>query len=322
MNPKTLTFHDLKQLTESENLVDVIFNKIREIWTPSSANVNIQEHYQTAKVKIANYERLLAEPDPLNDQYGQLPSIYSIIAEKGYDCGGTVCLETQKRDDLVLIIMDGLSLREGILLEFILKRKYQTELSYTLSVIPSDTDTFKVKVFGTSNITKLPNLVYVRDEFTYEPTEDRYTIFTRFPDALIHDARKGYTVKLSYTEIYDKTMKLLSKILSIIAGGDTKQVLVTSDHGYIDFSAGTWGLSKKEVKIFRDYFKGESFIPYQQNESLKYLENNGRIIKVRNHYIVSGRYCWKRITGNFSHRKHGGISLMENLCPVIKIILK
>jgi len=297
------THEDIDLFIKGETF-DAVFNILKGIWKPSDS---IQKYYREGELYTTKLEETLLEI---------YPNIYRELIEK---CDEKTFLEIErKQSNYCAVLMDGLSLREAFLLFRDLEESFDLDLGYSFSKLPSETETFRNAVFGKKNLstTKDPDIKFIRDmTIGAMPDSKTLTIVTRYPDGLKHDEKKGHSIDWNPKEVYEKTRQLL---FEIIQNSRHKEISVTSDHGYVDLTAGcTFPLNTLEKGMLKNQFK-ERFKPMENNYELEQLYNRGRIAYSNNYYMVNGRYSWAQ-RGKASSIRHGGISLLECMIPVIRI---
>ncbi|MDO8725019.1 MAG: hypothetical protein Q7J35_03000 [Candidatus Methanoperedens sp.] len=297
---------DLDLLFEGKPF-DSIFQIFRRIWDPE--NKNLHKYYRDGEIESNKFEETF---------YKLYPKLYDELLEH---CQKENTVEiTRKRDRYCLVIMDSLSLREAILLERDLKDNFDTQLSYSFSTLPSETDPFKERVFNRINIAQWenPDFKYIHDleNMTVLPESNNLTVWTQVPDNKLHGSRSGHSEPWTIEEIYADTRQLLGEILATCRHNE---VIVTSDHGYVDLTAGcTFAISDKMRDLFRNQFK-ERYREKENNFELDKLHEEKVIRYVGNYYVVQGRYSWFTGRGHVNTRKHGGLSLLECMVPVLRI---
>ena len=284
---------------------DATFQILTRIWRAKSTTIN--DHYRHGEVLTNKLESTL---------HALLPPLYDELSLK---CEKEKFIElTRKKASYCLIIMDSLSLREGILLTEDLKDSYETQLQYAFSTLPSDTDTFRQRAFGRTNITQYENdnLHFVRNckdsTFTNSKTQ---IIWSDLPDKLLHISKAGHSELLTSSEIYEQTLQCVK---ALISASMHDEIIITSDHGYVDLTAGcTFSLGERSEAMLSNQFKNR-WKRAQDNWELEQLLEQGIIRCVNDYCVVQGRYSWVR-RGPVNTRLHGGLSLMECMVPVINI---
>jgi len=297
---------DLDLLFEGKTF-DSIFQIFKRIWDPESKNLH--KYYRDGEIESNKFEETF---------YKLYPKLYDELLEH---CQEENTAEiTRKKDRYCLVILDSLSLREAILLERDLKDNFDIEFSYSFSTLPSETDPFKERVFNRINIAQWenPDFKYIHDleNMTVLPESNNLTVWTQVPDNKLHGSRSGHSEPWTIEEIYADTRQLLREILATCRHNE---VIVTSDHGYVDLTAGcTFAISDKMRDLLRNQFK-ERFREKENNYELDQLHEEKVIRYAGNYYVVQGRYSWFTGRGHVNTRKHGGLSLLECMVPVLRI---
>jgi len=235
-----------------------------------------------------------------------------------------------EHENTALVILDGASIR---ILPVLKKLASDTgfsvlETDCRISVLPSETASFvEQRLIGKP---VAPAQLSARKElkdrniktFYYDSVTRSYDIpsdgsplllWSRFPDAtyMNFEARNGDFYK-SLIEQFDVVFR--NVILSIPRG---YRIIITSDHGYVHLSSsfqsdepGLEALKFLEQNRFRFYNQEE--IPPQVSEL--------QIIPDKNLAMIRGRIM-NRLQGPAASKvfRHGGLSLMEMLCPYIVI---
>jgi len=292
------------QLIEREEVVDVIWNLLNAIWEPKD---DIAHYYRKGEENINEIERVL------NDTFFE---IYDVLYKKSN--------ESRMSMKPPLIIMDGFSIREGNLMEKILKEKgfKISNHKYTFSCFPSVTEEFCRRVFNASNASA------IKGDFRYERvlygkvpfnslSEEKTVIWINYPDYLLHHAGKI----LSPEESFERTSKTLLEVLERF---ETDKVTITSDHGYI-FLNRVWPVSPADARFLRSIFKAERFVSVSDVENAKAEQLRkvpkelSWVLECNSRFLIKGRYAYP--TGGGRIVTHGGVSLMESMVPSIEVEL-
>ena len=299
-----ITSDVLMELIEKEDVIDVIWHLLNAIWKPEN---NITEYYRKGEESTNETERTL------RDIFFE---IYDLLYEKIHE----------SRPDLKypLIVMDGLSVREGNLIREILKQKGYAivDYTYTFSFLPSVTEEFSRAVFNA------PNPSAIKGDFRYERvmygrvpfnslSEEKSVVWVNYPDYLLHHAGKIMSPEESFERTLDALLEVLKRF-------ETERVTITSDHGYI-FVDRVWHVSEVDARFLRSIFKGERFafisdIEEGKVEKLKRIPKElSWVLKGDSYYVIKGRYAYP--VGGSRIVTHGGISLMECILPLIEVKL-
>jgi len=288
-------------------LFDSIFGILRRIWKPNGKAIS--KYYRDGEIETNKLEQTLLE---------LYPTLYDELME--HCKKENAAEETRKKDRYCLVLMDSLSLREAMLLENDLKEDYNVELAYSFSTLPSETETFKQRVLGRTNISQWnnPDFKYIHDlsSLSVLPESDKLTVWTQIPDNKIHQTRAGHSEPWSMEEVYPDVRQVVSEILKTCRHDN---VVITSDHGYVDLTAGcTFSIGDKWKEMLRNQFK-DRWRKKENNWELEQLYEQKFIRYAGEYYVVQGRYSWTTGRGRVNTRKHGGISIMECMTPNIRI---
>lgn len=282
----------IKLLVEHEDPIEAVWKILsEEIWTPSD---NLEDYFKK-------------EEEASNFEY-ELSRIFFEI----YDYLYKSISESSRDFKLPLIIMDGMSIREGNLLVRDLKSNGYNILkySYTLSALPSITLSFREILPE-----KYKKYIEVRGEIP--PHIDQgIPIWVSYPDQILHHAREV----LKPHEAYEKTRNLILELLKQMEKGSV--VTITSDHGYINAGAG-WPVESEVENILNKIFKkgkGYRFVKLEEVTDRAELERLSKYVFVdeeKEYCYVKGRYIWFKLGKDVI--THGGLSLMENIVPYIEV---
>ena len=288
-------------------LFDSIFGILRRIWNPNKKGIS--QYYRDGEIESNRLEKSLLELHP---------SLYDELI----DCcnNENVAEKTRQEDKYCLVLMDSLSLREAMLLEDDFKKDYNVKVGYSFSTLPSETEAFKQRIFRRINISQWnnPNFKYIHDlsSMSVFPESNKLTIWTQIPDNKIHHTRAGHSEPWSMEEIYTDIKQLVNEILITCRH---ENVVITSDHGYVDLTAGcTFPIGDKWKKMLRNQFK-KRWKKKENNWELELLYDQKYIRYSGENYIVQGRYSWTTGRGRVNTRRHGGISIMECMTPALII---
>lgn len=281
----------IRQLVESEDPVEEVWKMLVELWNPD--------------IEIGEYFR---QEDSVNEFERELKNTFFEI----YDLLYKEIMNTSFRLKLPLVIVDGLSLREGNLLQRDLKTNgfEIVEYSYGFSALPSDTKSYR----------NLINTKYMEIKSGKTPSEMNFKspVWISYPDEILHHAAKMIPPAQAYGRTKDVLLEVLERIENDI-------VTIISDHGYIIVNS-VWALPKRDRKFLKQRVFGSSRYVRRDGvdeEVLKRLNklpiDMSYIFIDDNHCYVRGRYFWP-IGGYGKVVAHGGLSLME--CIVPRILVK
>jgi len=303
----------LRRLIETEDSVHLIWELLTQtIWTYEQyLEHEADEYFAICERKTSELER-------------NINAVYFEIYERIFEQS----LKEQKlkqllnQDAYCLIIFDGLSLREApVIANTLAEAGYHVNQSYVLAQVPSETEAFTQYVFGydspfqmeTKSSLDFQYHFIVDDsntEMSFIETSAKKVFWTRFPDVLLHGKNKGKTQILSFQEILQRTLTILKSLLKIKA----KEIVITSDHGYINLAPGCfWDLPGSEQKLIgKEFGWGRS-----TSTGLSELEHLPNRVKVIPGYAsILGRYAWPT-KGQASALNHGGLSFMEVIVPYL-----
>jgi hypothetical protein len=238
-----------------------------------------------------------------------------------------------REEKYALVIMDGLSIREANLLLSNLKMKDLkiNDYGFAFSALPSDTENFCKKFFNVeqpSQITIKKNLDFQYYHVVTEGDVERIkggkkklVVWCAFPDIFMHIKEKGRVTVKSLEEVLNETLDILRKILERIT---SDEITLTSDHGYILHRPfAVQSLAGEYQKLMRKIFgmkRGikSSYIEEEALNKLKEIPEIRNLVQVEKEFVVTkSRFVWS-VSGRRSLTTHGGLSLMENLVPIIE----
>lgn len=296
---------EMKHLTE-QHVLDGAFECFRRIWQNEGAldeeNIASQEY----RTRLLEHELARQYPDlytELASQVGDHP-----LTDLNDNCG---------------IILDALSIREGFQLERELSKEFSWDVSLHWAAteeLPTETEFIANTWFsangGKQASMKHNNVTYVGEpEIPRLPGTNPEYIWSRFPDKRLHSAKEGNYTITNIREIYEEAKELL---IDIIAESAHSKFLVTSDHGYINFSGNNpYRLSDEHEEVLKDKFSGRSR-EVENSGFLRQLEEDEIIQRYKEHFMIRGHYNWA-IRGTSSKITHGGVSLTEVMTPVLSI---
>ncbi|GAB6076772.1 hypothetical protein [Desulfurobacterium crinifex] len=290
----------IAELIESKDPVSIIGGKLLEIWFSTSNKENsIEDYYYKGEEEAKDFEEFILKA------YWEF-----------YDLLAKACLNRknvfQMYKDEVIVVMDGMSLRESILLHRKLEIEgYKVKHSLNLSALPSDTEIFREKI-GKS----ISEFLNINNPENIRLSGDEKLIWSYFPDVMLDKIKVGQTVISSLKEMYKTTEKIILEILRKVK---TKKLIITSDHGYLRTEAGfIFSVQDIVKKKLQKTFGGKRFIRMDEIEVDGDLEREGYIKGFNGYYVVKSRYSWP-VSGKYSIYIHGGLSLMECFVPVLEV---
>lgn len=306
MSEALYTNNEVQSLIHEDNIFDGIFDCLRHIWDRTNAIAErhlADSEYRTRLLEKELHRFYPALYEDLQDQTGNHP-----VATMDSGSG---------------IIMDALSLREGFKLAQDLQSEHEdwhTEISWAMvETLPSET-TFACRVWFDAHSPSAVN----RDDYQFIgsrdvpklPGTDPEYVWTRLPDERLEQALKGNYSMEEVEEIYQTTKQLLK---DVIHESVHTEFLVTSDHGYINNTGNNpyTPFGSDEEAALKAKFSGRHE-EAASGQGYQLLLDKGIIERVSDQFVVRGHYDVTR-RGATSQIKHGGMSLMECMTPVLQI---
>lgn len=281
---------NIKRLIESDDPVREVWRMLVELW---DANQPIRDYFRLEDI-VSEFEQ-------------ELRNVFFEI----YDYLAQQITRFPFKFDTPLIIVDGMSIREGNLLVKDLKDNgfEVLEYNYSFSTLPSTTEKFR----------EVARFEYIEVRSGKIPSEIDFKspVWVSFPDEILHHAAK----LIPPHEAYVRTRDLLFDVLELCEQTD---VTIISDHGYIIIDT-VWPLAKTDMEFLREHVFGSNrYVKIDDIEArvldkLKKLPKDIRYVRLDNEYCyVCGRYFWP-IKGYGKVVAHGGLSLMECIVPKIRV---
>ena len=289
----------IKSLVEESDSVDTVGRELIQLWTDSARNNNLEDHYYKGEESVKCFEDFLVN---------SYPEFYDVLAK--------TCINKKSVFDLYpsakIIVMDGMSLRESVLLfNELIHKSFNVRQEFNFSSVPSDTENFREKIgyskrnFSTINSENDINFL----------TNDAQFFWSYFPDILLDKIQVGHTKISSLAQMYETVEKIVFSILSKI---ESDTILITSDHGYIMTESGlNFPLDNKAKDECQRAFGSKRYVN-MGNLYLDSLVSKGYIKDFNGYYVAKSRYLWP-VPGKYSIYIHGGLSLMECFTPVLII---
>ena len=289
----------VKSLIESENPVSVVAGRMLDVWL-ETAQEKIGDFYYRGEEEARAFEEFILK---------SFDGFFHVLAKA---CVDEQSIMQRKSSEASFVVMDGMSLREGVLIYDMLKRGgYEARISHGFSAVPSDTFAFREKL-GVS----LSSFREVRGHKNIRLSGDEKYVWSYFPDIMLDRIRVGRAVISSLEEMYDISAKIVKVLLSKL---EADRIFILSDHGYIRSEAGfVFSVSGKAKGKLQDVFGGKRFVPMDDID-LSALVKDGYVAEFAGYYLAKSRYVWP-VKGRYSIYLHGGLSLMECLTPVIEIV--
>ena len=233
------------------------------------------------------------------------------------------------KEDTVVVVFDGLSLREiPIILKLSERSGFRVkEIDCSIAAIPSETMDFVEREFQCGKVS--PTNLQTRSELKGRGITAIYTnnitqginaadgnspllVWSAFPDNTYTDSGSKFENHFENIHIQFETSWMHT--VQQIKG--RKTIIITSDHGYIFFGTGMDRTSSdREIRELNRYFGNNiniSFLdsPHPPNSDDIIIDESKGIA------MIKGRIK-TRSTGDAATKlyKHGGLSLMEMLTP-------
>lgn len=288
----------LASVVEGKKPVDKIGDHLLELWLAAAEETdNTGDFYYQGEAKAWAYEDFILKA---------YPEFYNLLAR---ECVGECGLEEQA--DTGLVIMDGMSLREGVLIYNALRHSsYDATLGLSLSAIPSDTIAFREKL-------KIPRGSFreLNNPRNISIGSDEKRIWSYFPDVLLDKIQVGRTVISSLEEMYEVILGIVHELINRL---NTSKIVITSDHGYIRSESGfVFGVPDNVKAKLQNTFGSARYIQMNDVDVIT-LVKQGYVEEFAGYYLAKSRYMWP-VRGKYSIYLHGGLSLMECFTPVIEV---
>lgn len=292
----------IKSLIKEDNLIPYVWQNLLNIWL-RYANGDLKDYYYRGEEEAFLFEDFLLKT---YDEF--------FTKELPRACLNVPSPFQNAIDEPHFIIMDGMSLREGVLIfKALQKEGFAPKVNYSFSSIPSDTQNFREKIksdlAGSGKFVEInnPNKIRISGQEKY--------IWSYFPDVMLDKIQVGRTVISDLENMYNTSEKIVFELLKKI---NSKKIIILSDHGYIrsepGFSFSVPGGIKKKLK---EAFSSSRFIPMARADLTKLIAD-GYITDFLGYYLVKSRYVWP-VSGKYNIYLHGGVSLMECLVPAIEV---
>jgi hypothetical protein len=232
------------------------------------------------------------------------------------------------------VVFDGLSLREVPLLKGLAAQSglRVVEEGWSVAATPSETLDFVAARLGVGAIgpSQLPSCAALRSagvccrhlnevnqRTTIDSTAQAILVWSSFPDYRYkeRDAR--------FPELFENLHNMMmtawqNSVQAILQESPGRQVLITSDHGYVYFGSGcSFGWDNAAVAPLTAYFGGERFARLDEKPDPP-QHRGAAVLRDRGVAMIRGRVqTHPRGEGSRKLYKHGGLSLMEMLTPWI-----
>ncbi len=318
-----LALADVQALIEYQPL-DVVWQRMCALWAGDWWDTDDGEVFERA---FCQREDALAELEFVLLQTSQ--AVYQALAEG-------IATRSRLADDLaegrLVVVFDGLSVREGCFLRERLRREgHQVEMSYTFATLPAKTSTFCQKHFGVSSAKALGGREINGFPAAYAAEETRVAeelspaagglLWIGIPDPLMEGGKKGAKTILEPLEAWQRTWQAMSTVLEGAAG---REIWVTGDHGYIyrgpRYSDRFWSLGRTQAgQQLKELFGGgrhKSDVELDEEQAVALRDVLWP--DPAGGYAVKGRWLWP-MPGQTGAILHEGLSLVECLVPTLRI---
>ncbi|MFC7226798.1 hypothetical protein N0B31_05230 [Salinirubellus salinus] len=285
---------------------DALFECLRRIWDADDA-------FEAKQVADREYRTRLLERE-ISRQY---PDLYDDLVDR---VGDHPLMELT---DGCGIIMDGMSLREGFRLAADLAEERDWTVEYDWAAcegLPTETK-FIAQPWFNANGGKQASMKHDHVAYIGEPevpplpgTSPEY-VWSRFPDKRLHNSQEGQYTLTELVEVYDEAKEL---VIDIIEESVHDRFLVSSDHGYVNFSGNNpYRLAEEDEAILKEKFSGR-YREVEHSGLLRKLERDGIIHRAGGHYLIRGHHSWTK-RGATSRIDHGGLTLVETMTPLLTV---
>ena len=295
-----LSTNFITSLIKDEKPVYSVGNELLNIWFKSlEGSTDLRDFYYKGEEEAKSFEEFILKV------YGEF---YKHLART---CVNEPCV-LQESADASFIVLDGMSLREGVLIYKALRDEgYKTRINCGYSAIPSDTSSFREKAGVFMGVFKAIN-----NPKNIRLNADERFIWSQFPDVMLDKIQVGHTVISSLEEMYKTTETIVKEVVDTL---EADKILILSDHGYIRSEAGFWFTVGDDAKRrLQEVFGSKRSIAIDDVD-VEDLIKAGYVTDFGGYYLVNSRYVWP-VSGRVSIYMHGGLSLMECITPVIEVI--
>lgn len=292
----------ITSLIKCDNPIPLVWENLLNIWL-DNAGGHLKEYYYSGEKDAFLFEDFLLKT---YDEFFTEVLPRACLNEPSPFQKGT--------SDVCFIVMDGMSIHEGVLrYETLQKQGIASKMYYSLSAIPSDTQGFREKIkpdlSGNNRFVKINNPKKIRI------SGQESLIWSYFPDVMLDKIQIGRTVISDLENMY-KTLEEI--VLGVLERINSKKIIILSDHGYIRSESGfSFSVSDPARKKLREAFGSSRYIPMQRCD-LSDLVEMRLVVDFSGFYPVKSRYIWPA-PGKYNIYLHGGISLVECFAPVIEV---
>jgi len=292
----------IKTIIKESNPIPYVWQNLLNIWLIHT-DEDLKDYYYKGEKKAFLFEEFLLKT---YDEF------FTKILPR--TCLNSTSIFHNSPADTCFIVMDGMSIREGVLIFKALENYgVKANLSYSFSAIPSDTLHFKEKI--KSDSVGLNKFVEIKNHKKFRISGQEKYIWSHFPDIMLDKIQAGRTVISDLENMYKISEKIIFELIKKI---NSKKIMILSDHGYNRSESGfSFSVSDKIKKKLKDTFGSSRFIDMDKTDLTKVVKH-GCVSEVSGYYLVKSRYVWP-VPGKYNIYLHGGISLMECLTPVIEV---
>lgn len=289
-------------LIECGNPIPLIWENLLNIWL-NNVDCDLREYYYRGEESAFLFEDFLLKT---YDEF------FTDILPRA--CLNEPSPFQKKTPDICYIVMDGMSIREGVLVfNALQKRGIASKICYSLSSIPSDTQNFREKI--KSDLSGKDKFVEINNPKKIRISPDVRFIWSYFPDVMLDKIQVGRTVISDLENMYKTTEKIIFELLKRI---ESKKIIILSDHGYIRSEPGfSFSVPDAIKKKLRDTFGSSRYIAMDKCDISERVQA-GFVADFSGYWLVKSRYIWP-MPEKYNIYLHGGISLMECFVPVIEV---
>lgn len=292
----------ITSLIKYDNPIPLVWENLLNIWL-SKADDNLEEYYYQGEEDASSFEDFLLKT---YDEF------FTRVLPKA--CWNEPSPFQKEDPETCFIVMDGMSIREGVLIFKTIQRQgIVSRIDYSLSAIPSDTQSFREKI--KPDLSGKEKFVEISNPGDIRISEQERYIWSYFPDVMLDKIQAGHAVISNLENMYKTLEKIILVVLEKIK---SKKIIILSDHGYIRSESGfAFSVSDYQKKKLKEAFGGSRYITMDKAD-LSDLVSMGLVIDFSGFYLVKSRYIWP-VPGKYNIYLHGGVSLMECFVPVIEV---
>ncbi len=292
----------ITSLIKCDNPIPSVWESLLNIWL-NHAGDNLKKYYYRGEEDAFLFEDFLLKT---YDEF------FTEVLPR--DCLNEPSPFQKGTPDVCYIVMDGMSIREGVLIFKTLQRQgIASKMNYFLSAIPSDTQSFREKI--KAHLSDRDKFVEINNPKEIRISPDVRFIWSYFPDVMLDKIQVGHTVISDLENMYKTTEKIILEVLERI---NSEKIIILSDHGYIRSEPGfSFSVPDSTKKKLREAFGSSRYITMERCD-LSDLVEMGFVVDFSGFYLIKSRYIWP-MPGKYNIYLHGGISLIECFVPVIEV---